>query len=123
MLSRRPDTALAQLDLQIGHPFSGDLVPVSQTVGVAPPSMRYVVPVMKPLKGLATKQTAAARSLGCPSRVPARAPVSSNASANAYTVHDNILADSDRRFCPLLGSLGPKLGQARAAEAFQVVLP
>lgn len=40
----------------------------SQTVGVAPPSMRKVVPVMKSLSGLATKQTATAMSLGCPMR-------------------------------------------------------
>ena len=38
-----------------------------QTVGVAPPSMRNVVPVMKSLNGLAIKQTAAAMSFGCPS--------------------------------------------------------
>jgi hypothetical protein len=40
----------------------------NQTVGVAPPSMRKVVPVMKSLNGLAMKQTAAAMSLGCPTR-------------------------------------------------------
>jgi hypothetical protein len=41
----------------------------NQTVGVAPPSMRKVVPVTKSLSGLAIKQTAAAMSFGCPSRV------------------------------------------------------
>ena len=37
------------------------------TVGVEPPSMRKVVPVMKSVSGLARKQTAAAISMGCPS--------------------------------------------------------
>src|SRR6267378_5074447 len=37
------------------------------TVGVEPPSMRKVVPVMKSVSGLAKKQTAAAISIGCPS--------------------------------------------------------
>jgi hypothetical protein len=37
------------------------------TVGVEPPSMRKVVPVMKSVSGLARKQTAAAISIGCPS--------------------------------------------------------
>ena len=36
-------------------------------VGVEPPSMRKVVPVMKSVSGLARKQTAAAISIGCPS--------------------------------------------------------
>ena len=40
----------------------------NQTVGVAPPSIRKVVPVMKSLSGLAIKQTATAMSLGSPNR-------------------------------------------------------
>jgi len=43
------------------------LVAALYTVGVEPPSMRKVVPVMKSVSGLARKQTAAAISIGVPS--------------------------------------------------------
>jgi len=43
------------------------LVSALYTVGVEPPSMRKVVPVMKSVSGLARKQTAAAISIGVPS--------------------------------------------------------
>jgi hypothetical protein len=43
------------------------LVSALYTVGVEPPSMRKVMPVMKSVSGLARKQTAAAISIGCPS--------------------------------------------------------
>jgi hypothetical protein len=70
---REPDLGRELRDSVIEFPSAQGIQKITgeydalYTVGVEPPSMRKVVPVMKSVSGLARKQTAAAISIGCPS--------------------------------------------------------